>query len=79
VVGLAASWWVLVAAIPAAAQDDSAYDGRSTDDTVRLVVGGLIAIAAATAVLALVYVWHTSPRRRTRVAARRLGDVPPEQ
>jgi len=68
-VGLTAAWWWVTAA-PVVAQDES-YDGRSTDDTVRLVVGGLVAIAVGTAVLTLVYLWHTSPRRRHRVAARR--------
>jgi hypothetical protein len=67
---LMVTWWWLVVS-PAAAQEEDAYDGRSTDETVRFVVGGLIAIALATAVLMLVFIWHTSPRRRQRVASRR--------
>ena len=50
---------------------DDEFDGRSTRDTVRLVVGSLIGIAAGTAVMMVVFVWHTSPRRRLRVATRR--------
>lgn len=72
---------VLVFAQGAAASDAIAeYDGRSTEDTVRLVVGSLVGIAAVVTVLLVAYVWHTSPRRRARVAARRgdpdVGDVP---
>jgi hypothetical protein len=50
---------------------DDAFDGRSTRDTVRFVVGALVAIAGVTAVALLVFVWHTSPSRRQRVADRR--------
>lgn len=50
---------------------DDGFDGRSTRDTVRFVVGALVAIAGATTVSLLVFVWHTSPRRRQRVANRR--------
>jgi len=53
------------------AGDENDFDGRSTQDTVRLVVGSLIAIAVGTAVMMVVFVWHTSPRRRLRVATRR--------
>ena len=67
--------WFLAAVPPAVATDDTVadYDGRSTEDTVQLVVGSLVAIAVLTAVLLVAYVWHTSPRRRARVAARRSG------
>ena len=37
----------------------------------RLVGGSLSAVAGATAILMLVFIWHTSPRRRFRVATRR--------
>ena len=72
---------VLILAPAAAASDATAeYDGRSTEDAVRLVVGSLVGIAAVTAALLVAYVWHTSPRRRARVAARRVDpdvdDVP---
>jgi hypothetical protein len=53
----------------ATGQDE--FDGRSTEDTVRLVVGTLVGIAGVTSVMMLVFVWHTSPRRRLRVATRR--------
>lgn len=51
--------------------DEEPFDGRSTEDTVRVVVGSLMAIAGATALLMLGYIWHTSPRRRLRAATRR--------
>ena len=54
------------------AQDD-VYDGRSTEDTVRLVVGGLVGIAVAVALLTVLYLWHTSPGRRLRIAEARAG------
>jgi hypothetical protein len=54
-----------------ATEDEDEFDGRSTADTVRVVVGSLIAVAGATAILMLVFIWHTSPRRRFRVANRR--------
>ena len=54
-----------------ATEDEDEFDGRSTADTVRVVVGSLIAVAGATAILMLVFIWHTSPRRRFRVATRR--------
>ena len=53
------------------AADEEEFDGRTTADTVRLVVGSLIAIAIGTALLMLMFIWHTSPRRRFRVATRR--------
>jgi hypothetical protein len=53
------------------AADDDDFDGRSTRDTVRFVVGSLVAIAGVTAVSLLVFVWHTSPSRRQRIAVRR--------
>lgn len=51
--------------------DEEEFDGRSTEDTVRFVVGTLVGIAAVTTVMMLVFIWHTSPRRRLRVATRR--------
>lgn len=54
-----------------ASDEEEPFDGRSTDDTVRLVVGALIGIAAATALMMFMFIWHTSPRRRLRVATRR--------
>ena len=55
---------------PAVADDDE-FDGRSTADTVNIVVGSLIAVAGGTAFLMLMFIWHTNPRRRLRVAIRR--------
>ena len=55
---------------PAVADDDE-FDGRSTADTVNIVVGSLIAVAGGTAFLMLMFIWHTNPRRRLRVATRR--------
>lgn len=63
---------VALPAVAAAQQDTAAFDGRSTQDTVRVVVGSLVGLAGVVFVLLLVYVWHTSPRRRLRVALRRL-------
>ena len=69
-------WLVVFGSSVAGAVGEEQYDGRSTDDTVRMVVAGLLAIAAVTAVLMLVYVWHTSPRRRLRIARSRSSDGP---
>lgn len=71
---LVVAWLVVTASPVAAAAGDESYDGRSTEDTVRIVVGGLVAIAAVTAVLMLVYIWHTSPRRRLRIARGRTAE-----
>lgn len=46
-----------------------------TSDTVARIRRDLIAIAALTAVGLVVYVWHTSPARRVRVAAGRAETV----
>jgi hypothetical protein len=69
-------WLAVVGSSVAGAAGEEIYDGRSTDDTVRMVVGGLLAIAAVTAVLTLVYIWHTSPRRRLRIARNRSPEAP---
>lgn len=42
-----------------------------TSATVRDIRRNLILVAAATAAGLVVYVWHTSPSRRVRVATRR--------
>ncbi len=72
---LVIGWVAVLGSSVAAAAGEETYDGRGTDDTVRMVVGGLIAIAAVTAVLTLVYVWHTSPRRRLRIARGRSSEA----
>ena len=53
------------------AADEEEFDGRSTAATVRLVVTSLIAVAGVTAIMMLMFIWHTSPRRRFRIATRR--------
>lgn len=55
------------------AQPDSAVVLDSeTSDTVRRIRRELVTVGAVAAVALLVYLWHTSPRRRLRVAARQL-------
>jgi hypothetical protein len=48
---------------------------EDTSATVRRIRRDLIVVAALTAVGLVVYVWHTSPTRRVRVAARRAASV----
>lgn len=52
-----------------------------TSDTVQRIRRDLVVVGGVTAVALLVYLWHTSPRRRLRIAARRLertGAMPAE-
>ena len=48
---------------------------NETSDTVRRIRRELVAAGIVVSVALLVYIWHTSPRRRLRIAARRLDDV----
>ena len=76
---------VLVLAGPAAAttpnQDpegdvevDEGFDENETEGTIDRVRLQLLAIAAVTGGLLVVYIWHTDPQRRQRVADRRRDD-----
>lgn len=50
-----------------------------TSDTVRRIRRELVTVGVVAAAALLIYLWHTSPRRRLRVAARQLqtaGSVP---
>ncbi|MDW3219057.1 MAG: hypothetical protein R8F63_10655 [Acidimicrobiales bacterium] len=64
------------------AQPDSAVVlDTETSDTVRRIRRELVTVGVIAAAALLVYLWHTSPRRRLRVAARQLqasGVVPAE-
>jgi hypothetical protein len=74
---------VMAVSIPAAAQDDPSgepadevevFDENESEATVEWVTRALVGIAAGTGLLLVGYIWHTSPRRRLRVATRRRED-----
>ena len=74
---------VVAVSIPAGAQDDpsgdpavevEAFDENESEATVEWVTRSLVGIAAGTGLLLVGYIWHTSPRRRLRVATRRRED-----
>ncbi|MEM7140540.1 MAG: hypothetical protein AAF548_05845 [Actinomycetota bacterium] len=46
-----------------------------TSDTVRRIRRDLLVVGSITGVALVIYLWHTSPRRRLRIAADRLADV----
>ena len=56
-------------AAPLAAGSES-----TTDEKVQVTVRALVGIASATALGAVVFFWHTSPRRRLRIAGQRIND-----
>lgn len=62
------------AATPAFAQDDEVFDENETQGTVESIRLQLWGIAAVTGGLLVVYIWHTDPARRQRVADRRRAD-----
>lgn len=73
----------MAVSIPAGAQDDpsgepavevEAFDENESEATVEWVTRALVGIAAGTGLLLVGYIWHTSPRRRLRVATRRRED-----
>ena len=73
----------IVASAPAQAQDDTpreppveadVFDESESEATVEWVTRALVAIGAGTGLLLVGYIWHTSPRRRLRVAIRRRED-----
>ena len=73
---LAFGVWLAVVA-PAAAQDTDdadAFDENETEGTVDSVRYQLWAVAGVTGALLVVYIWHTDPERRQRVADRRQAD-----
>ena len=72
---LACSAWLAVA-VPATAQDtdDDVFDENETEGTVDSVRYQLWAVAGVTGALLVVYIWHTDPARRQRVADRRQAD-----
>ncbi len=55
----------------AAAAETDIFDENESESTIRWVTRALVGIAAGTGLLLVVYIWHTSPRRRLRVATRR--------
>ncbi len=70
----------LLVPVAAVAQDsvdaDSAvlgseFDTRMTEGTIERVSNTLLIIAASTGFMLVLYIGHTSPRRRVRVANRR--------
>lgn len=52
----------------------TAAQGSTTDETVQITVRALVGIASVTTVAAVVFFWHTSPRRRLRIAGQRMND-----
>lgn len=65
--------FVAVAA-PVGAQDDDTFDENETESTIDSIRYQLWGIAAVSGVLLVVYIWHTDPARRQRVAERRRSD-----
>ncbi len=47
------------------------FDENESEATIRWVTRALVGIAAGTGFLLVIYIWHTNPRRRLRVATRR--------
>ncbi len=73
---------LLAVASPARAQDGSSgdpdpvadadvFDENESEATIEWVTFTLVGIAVCTGLLLVLYIWHTSPRRRLRVATRR--------
>lgn len=61
-----------VAPVAAVAQADTeVFDEDETESTIDRVRTQLLVIAAVTGALLVVYIWHTDPQRRLRVATRR--------
>lgn len=58
----------LLLADPARAQE---FDGRTTEGTIDRVSNTLVGIAIGIGVMLVIYIWHTNPHRRVRVATRR--------
>ncbi len=54
--------------------EDEGFDENETEGTIDRVRLQLLAIAAVTGGLLVVYIWHTDPQRRQRVADRRRDD-----
>ena len=50
---------------------DEGFDGNETEGTIDRVRLQLLGVAAITGALLVVYIWHTDPERRRRVALRR--------
>lgn len=59
----------------AAQPESGVVRDEDTSATVRRIRRDLIIVAGVTSVALAVYVWHTSPTRRVRVAARRANAV----
>ena len=59
--------------------DSQIFDDRKAEKEVDLIVNFLLSIAVFMAVMLGVFLWHTSPRRRLRVARtradRRVGEL----
>ena len=71
---------VLGAGAPVAAQvdsngaEDDVFDANETKSTIDAIRYQLWGIAGVTGALLVVYVWHTDPARRQRVADRRRSE-----
>ena len=52
-------------------ETDEGFDGNETEGTIDRVRLQLLGVAAITGALLVVYIWHTDPERRRRVALRR--------
>lgn len=67
-------WGAMVAPVAAQDTDTEAFDENETEGTVDAVRYQLWGVAAITGALLVVYIWHTDPARRQRVADRRRAD-----
>jgi hypothetical protein len=60
--------------VPATPEPPPGEDESTTKGKIDRVVNSLLAIAGVATVLALAFAYHTSPRRRVRLAERRAAE-----